>query len=61
MAELIAHNPALRVDLTLSDGVLDIASAGLDVAIRVAPLKPSDMVATRLCDNPYVLCASPAF
>ena len=60
-ARLIGDNPALHVDLTLSDGVVDIASAGLDVAIRVAPMKPSDMIATRLADNPYVLCASPAY
>src|SRR3984957_10318808 len=32
VAELIADNPALRVDLTLSDGVIDIATSGLDVA-----------------------------
>jgi len=61
VAELIANNPALRVELNLSDGVVDIASAGLDVAIRVAPIKPSGMVATRLSDNPYVLCAAPAY
>lgn len=61
VAALIADNPALRVDLTLSDGVIDIESAGLDVAIRVAPMKPSDMIATRLADNPYILCASPAY
>jgi DNA-binding transcriptional LysR family regulator len=60
-AELIAANPGLRVDLTLSDGVVDIATAGLDVAIRVAPMKPSDLIATRLADNPYTLCASPAY
>jgi DNA-binding transcriptional LysR family regulator len=61
VAELIANHPALRVDLTLSDGLVDIASAGLDVAIRVAPMKPSDLIATRLCHNPYVLCASLAY
>jgi DNA-binding transcriptional LysR family regulator len=61
VAELIADNPALRVDLTLSDGVIDIATAGLDVAIRVALMKPSDMIATRLADNPYTLCASPGY
>jgi DNA-binding transcriptional LysR family regulator len=61
VAGLIADNPALSVDLTLSDGVIDIASAGLDVAVRVALMKPSDMIATRLADNPYVLCASPGY
>lgn len=61
VAGLIADNPALRVDLTLSDGVVDIATAGLDVAVRVAVLKPSDLVATRVADNPFTLCASPAY
>lgn len=61
VGELIADNPALCVDLTLSDGVIDIATAGLDVAIRVALMKPSDLIATRLADNPYTLCASPAY
>lgn len=61
VAGLIADNPALKVNLTLSDGVIDIASMGLDIAIRVAPMKPSDLIATRLADNPYVLCAAPDY
>jgi len=55
------RQPALRVDLTLSDGVIDIATAGLDVAVRVAVLKPSDMIATRVADNPFTLIASPGY
>ncbi len=42
VAELIANNPALRTDLTLSVGLIDIATSGLDMAVRVAELKPSD-------------------
>jgi len=61
VAELIAHNPALRVDLTLSDGVIDIATTGLDVAIRVAVMKPSEMIATKVADNPFTLIASPDY
>jgi DNA-binding transcriptional LysR family regulator len=61
VAELIASNSALRVHLTLSDDVIDIATAGLDVAIRVALMKPSEMIATRLADNPYTICASPEY
>ncbi len=61
VAKMIADNPALRIDVTLSDGVIDIATAGLDVAIRVASMKPSDMIATKLSDNPYTLCASPGY
>jgi DNA-binding transcriptional LysR family regulator len=61
VADLIAENPALHVDLTLSDGVIDIATAGLDVAVRVAVMKPSDMIATRVADNPFTLIASPGY
>jgi DNA-binding transcriptional LysR family regulator len=61
VAGLIAEHPGLRVDLTLSDGVVDIATAGLDVAVRVAQLKPSDMIATKVADNPFTLIASPAY
>jgi DNA-binding transcriptional LysR family regulator len=61
VAGLIANNPALRVDLTLSDSVIDIATAGLDVAVRVAEMKPSDMIATRVADNPFTLIASSGY
>ena len=61
VAGLIAAHPALRVDLTLSDGVVDIATAGLDVAVRVAEMKPSDMIATKVADNPFTLIAAPAY
>ncbi len=61
VAAMIADNPGLRVDLLLSDGVVDIATAGLDVAVRVALMKPSEMIATRVADNPFTLCASPAY
>jgi DNA-binding transcriptional LysR family regulator len=47
--------------LTLSDGIIDITMAGLDVAVRVAVMKPSDMIATRVADNPFTLCASPGY
>ena len=61
VAELIADNPALRVDLTLSDGIIDIATAGLDVAVRVAVMKSSDIIATKVADNPFTLIASPGY
>jgi DNA-binding transcriptional LysR family regulator len=60
-AALIASHPALRIDLTLSDAVVDIATAGLDVAVRVAEIKPSGMIATHVADNPFTLVASPGY
>lgn len=61
VAGLIADNPALRVDLNLSDGVVDITTAGIDVAVRVGLMKPSELIASKVADNPFTLCASPAY
>ncbi len=35
VSQLVADNPALRVDLILSDGVIDIAARGTPVASSV--------------------------
>lgn len=58
---LLAANPTLKVDLTLSDSIIDIAGLGIDVAIRIATLRDSTLVATPLAPNPRVVCASPAY
>jgi DNA-binding transcriptional LysR family regulator len=58
---LMAENPELRIEFQLSDNVTDIVGLGYDVAIRIAPLRDSRLVAQRLADNPRVLCASPDY
>lgn len=58
---LMAENPELKIDFQLSDNVTDIVGLGYDVAIRIAPLRDSRLVAQRLADNPRVLCASPNY
>lgn len=57
----LAANPDLRVDLQLTDGLVDIVAAGVDVAIRIAPLRDSSLVARRLADSPRRLYASPGY
>lgn len=61
MPELMEQNPKMKVDLNLSDDVVDIVGHGYDVAIRVAPLRDSNLIAHRLSSNPRVLCASPDY
>jgi len=58
---LMKANPTLRVDLQFDDKVTDIAAAGMDLAIRIAPPSPSELIAQELAPNPRVLCASPAY
>lgn len=61
VVNLMAANPALRIDLTLSDSIVDIVASGIDVAIRVAPLQASELIAIKLADNPRILCAAPSY
>ncbi|MCK6253052.1 LysR family transcriptional regulator [Pseudomonas fragi] len=58
---LLAEHPALRVDLTLSDSIVDIVGLGIDVAIRIATLRDSGLIARPLAPNRRVLCASPNY
>jgi DNA-binding transcriptional LysR family regulator len=58
---LLADNPALQIDLTLSDRIVDIVGLGIDVAIRIATLRDSALVARTLAPNPRVICASPDY
>jgi DNA-binding transcriptional LysR family regulator len=59
--KLLAENPGLRIDLLLTDTMVDIVSTGVDVAIRVATLQDSNLIATSLGRNPRVLCATPDY
>jgi DNA-binding transcriptional LysR family regulator len=57
---LEAH-PELTVDLVLSDAFVDIVGEGFDLAVRIADLQDSSLVARRLAANHRVLCASPSY
>nr|WP_240147901.1 LysR family transcriptional regulator [Luteibacter yeojuensis] len=59
--ELLKQYPEIGVELDLSDRVVDIVAGGYDLAIRIAVLKDSDLIARRLAANPRILCASPAY
>ncbi|MDR3436777.1 LysR family transcriptional regulator [Telmatospirillum sp.] len=59
--ELLRGNPQLRIDLELTDKVVDIVSTGADLAIRIAKLRDNSLIAHRLAANPRVLCAAPGY
>lgn len=50
--------PKVKVDLVLTDQIVDIIKEGIDVAIRIAPLKDSSLISRRIGDGRLVLCAS---
>ena len=54
-------NPDLSVNMLLSDDLVDIVGDGFDVAIRIAELADSSLVARKLAPVRRVLCASPDY
>ena len=61
MSGLLDSNPELKIELELNDAITDIVGLGFDVAIRIAPLRDSRLVAQKLANNQRVLCASPQY
>ncbi len=62
MPEFLAHNPLVRVEMQVSNRVVDLVEEGVDVALRVrTSLEESgSLVVKRLGDDVPVLVASPA-
>ena len=52
------RHPGLAINLMLSDEFIDIVAGGYDLAIRIADLSDSSLVAKRLAPVRRVLCAS---
>ena len=54
-------HPQVRLDVTLSDHVVDVVEQGYDLAIRIATLPSSSLISKRLASTRIVLCASPQY
>lgn len=59
-AFLQAH-PQIEFDLDFNDREVDLMEEGFDLAIRIAKLPDSSMIARRLTAIQTVMCASPAY
>lgn len=57
----MAEHPGLKLDLRLSDAILDLVEERIDVAIRLGPLSPSSYVARKLLPMRARACASPEY
>ncbi|MEW5770549.1 MAG: LysR family transcriptional regulator [Pseudomonadota bacterium] len=59
--EFLALHPAVEFDLDFNDRQIDLMQEGFDLAIRIARLPDSSLIARRLAPVRSVLCASPAY
>jgi DNA-binding transcriptional LysR family regulator len=57
----LAAYPEVQVELALLDRVVHIIDEGFDVAVRIAALPDSSLIALRIGEVTRILCASPAY
>ncbi|MGX5721828.1 LysR substrate-binding domain-containing protein [Shinella zoogloeoides] len=57
----LALYPDIELDLTLTDGVIDVIGERTDVAIRSGPLRDSSLKARKLLESRKVVIASPDY
>ena len=59
--DFLSLYPELKVDLTLEDRAVDLVKERVDLSIRIGRLSDSSIVARKLADNQFVVCASPQY
>lgn len=57
----LEQHPETSIELMLTDGYVDLASEGLDLAIRFGALSNSSLMARKIGDNRRVICAAPSY
>jgi DNA-binding transcriptional LysR family regulator len=61
LPEFLARHPALEVELTLDDRIVDLLDEGFDLAVRIGRLADSSLVARRLAGTRFLCVAGPAY
>lgn len=55
------RHPAIRIEVETSDRFVDIVQDGFDLAVRIAQLKDSALIARRIVTIRHAACASPSY
>ena len=61
LASVLSTWPQLRLRLLVSDEMVDLIDARVDLAIRIGTMADSGWTAQKLCDLETIMCASPAY
>ncbi|SNX59334.1 transcriptional regulator, LysR family [Nitrosomonas ureae] len=61
ISEFLQAHPEITFDLDFNDRQVDILTEGFDLAIRIASLPDSSLIARRLASIQAIMCASPSY
>ena len=61
LGEFLTKEPEITLDLMLTDRFVDLVEERFDLAVRIADLPDSSLVARRLGNMQLVLCAAPGY
>jgi LysR family transcriptional regulator, regulator for bpeEF and oprC len=61
LPEFTRRYPLIELDLRLNDRVVDLVAEGVDVALRVGPIRQAGLAARRVSQVNIVTCAAPAY
>ena len=57
----VKQHPNLAINLDFSDRQIDLIEEGFDLAVRIADLRDSSLIARKIAPIRIILCASPAY
>ena len=61
IGEFLERYPKLRVEFHLTNEPVDFVEQRIDMSIQGGPLPDSSLVARRLLDSPWIVCAAPSY
>lgn len=61
IAAFMGRYPEVRLDVVLTDRVVDLVEEGFDLAVRAGMMRDSSLIARRLGSASRVVCASPGY
>jgi DNA-binding transcriptional LysR family regulator len=57
----LQQHPDVRIDVSLSDRMVDIVEEGFDLAIRIGESRSTSVIARKLGETRLIACAAPAY
>src|SRR5260370_37926070 len=59
--EVLARHPGVKLELNVTDRVVDIIREGYDLAVRMGALRDTEVISRKLANLRWILMASPAY